>query len=200
MHSYGVSYTLTATRGRGEQAVRAVLLTVLFAVLTGVCAQLRVYLPFTPVPVTGQVFGVLLSGALLGGLGSVSQLLYVLLGLAGIPWFVLGPLGPTGGYIVGFVLAPLVIDVVGRRTRRPGFGLACGVGVIYLLGTVQFALYTGTPLPVAFRYAALPFIPFDLGKAVAAVAVSRLLAGGGWGRRGGRDGGRRTGGGGHPDS
>ncbi|MFW6181468.1 MAG: biotin transporter BioY [Spirochaetota bacterium] len=198
MHSYGVPYTLTAPRGRGEQAARAVLLTVLFAVLTGVCAQLRVYLPFTPVPVTGQVFGVLLSGALLGGLGSVSQLLYVLLGLAGVPWFVLGPLGPTGGYIAGFVLAPLVIEAVVRRTGRLGPGLACGVGVIYLLGTVHFTLFTGTPLLEALRYTVLPFIPFDLGKAVAATAVSRLLAGGGWSRRGHRDGGRPQGGTGRP--
>lgn len=166
-------------RGRGERLTRAVLLTVLFAVLTGVCAQLRVYLPFTPVPVTGQVFGVLLSGALLGGLGAASQLLYVVLGLAGVPWFVLGPLGPTGGYIAGFVLAPVVIDAAGRGSSRFGLalGLASGVLVIYLLGTVQFVAFTGTPPLEALRYAVFPFIPFDLVKAAAALLVTRLLVG-----------------------
>lgn len=163
---------------------RIVLLPVLFAVLTGIFAQIRVYLPFTPVPVTGQVFGVLLSGVLLGNLGAVSQLLYVLLGTLGVPWFVLGPVGPTGGYLVGFVLAPVIINAVatsGGRFRQP-FALAAGVVVIYLFGTIQFVAFTGTPALEAIRYTVLPFIPFDLGKAMAALVVARCLQDGPGGR------------------
>lgn len=89
--------------------IRSSLFSVLFAGFTGLCAQLRFYLPFTPVPVTGQVFAVLLAGLFLGRIyGPLSQIFYVTFGVAGIPWFAVGPLGPTGGYIAGFIIAPLI--------------------------------------------------------------------------------------------
>src|SRR3972149_4985549 len=95
---------------RGGRILTLLSLSFAFAAFTGVCAQVRFYLPFTPVPVTGQVFAVLLCGVLLGpAFGAFSQLLYIALGVAGGPWFVLGPVGPTGGYIVGFVLAPAIV-------------------------------------------------------------------------------------------
>lgn len=171
-------------------------LSILFAGLTGICSQIRFYFPFTPVPVTGQVFAVLLSGAVLGRkYGPLSQGLYLLLGLSGVPWFVVGPIGPTGGYIVGFIVAPYLIAMLRERlveTKQRGHAhasqttpslsylqtlciMCAGVGVIYLLGLVQFSIFTHTPLYSAVRYSVLPFIPFDLGKAMLAAFAIRFL-------------------------
>jgi biotin transport system substrate-specific component len=163
----------------------------LFAGFTGVFAQLRFYLPFTPVPVTGQVFAVLLSGLLLGKkYGPLSQVFYLTLGMAGIPWFVIGPIGPTGGYIVGFIVAPFIIGELIERERvrsensskaaTASFSKAfvitlAGVAAIYVFGLIQFSIYTQTNLFRSIRYAVLPFIPFDVMKAALAAAAVRTL-------------------------
>jgi biotin transport system substrate-specific component len=177
--------------------VKRIPMTLLFAILTGLCAQIRFYLPFTPVPVTGQVFAVLLSGVFLGKeFGSLSQLVYLVFGLLGIPWFVIGPLGPTGGYIVGFIVAPYII---GALLEKTGFhiinfrtdlqkkssknhpvvlimlSMMSGVAIIYLFGLIQFAIYTQNTLRTAIRLAVLPFLPFDLGKAALAAAITRFF-------------------------
>lgn len=150
-----------------------------FALLTGLCARVRVYVPFTPVPITGQVFAVLLSGFVLGGwLGSLSQVLYVTLGLLGVDWFVLGPLGPTWGYIVGFILAPVAVSLLRERNAehdgwRDALALLAGVSVIYCLGTVHFALYTGMSAAESIRYTVIPFLPFDAGKAFLVFMIAR---------------------------
>ena len=89
-----------------------ILCTLFFAAFTGLCAQLRIYLPWTPIPITLQTFAVLLSGFILGKwFGGASQLLYLILGCSGIPWFanqqagITILFGPTGGYLLGFILA-----------------------------------------------------------------------------------------------
>ena len=120
------------------------------ASVTGLLALIRIHLPFTPVPITGQVLGVLLSGVVCGGLfGSISQIIYVVLGIAGVPWFAGGTtcswtifIQPTGGYLIGFIVAPLII---GRYTERYISArsflsqikfMMMGVGIIYLFGAV----------------------------------------------------------------
>jgi biotin transport system substrate-specific component len=84
------------------------------AAFTGLAAQIRVPLASTPVPVTGQVFAVLLSGVFLGRrYGALSQVIYVSLGAAGVPWFAGWTsgalLGLTGGYLVGFIPAAALV-------------------------------------------------------------------------------------------
>lgn len=173
-------------------------LSLLFAGFTGLCAQLRFYLPFTPVPVTGQVFAVLLSGIILGKkYGPLSQVFYLLLGMAGIPWFAIGPIGPTGGYIVGFITAPFLIgellervrlrqddsNTMGRKNNThitvsygKTLGIVLGgVALIYVLGLIQFSIFTQTGLIRSIKYAVLPFIPFDAAKAVLAAAAARAF-------------------------
>lgn len=159
-----------------------VLFSLLFAGFTGLCARIRLYLPFTPVPVTGQVFAVLLSAVILGReYGALSQALYIGLGILGIPWFVVGPIGPTGGYLVGFITAPYLLGwLLERRWRVRGdigmlftfLAAAGGVVLIYLFGSVQFILFTGMGLKKTLFLAVLPFIPFDLIKAAAVTAVA----------------------------
>ena len=176
--------SLTPARARaagGARILAPLMLSFAFAAFTGACAQARFYLPFTPVPVTGQVFAVLLCGALLGpAYGALSQLLYVALGAAGIPWFALGPIGPTGGYIVGFVLAPAIIGSLARRGAggftRSLLAMLAGVAAIYSLGVIQFALFTHRGIADSARLAALPFVPFDALKALFASLAARALS------------------------
>src|SRR2546426_2937030 len=96
-----------------------------FSVLTAASARFAAPLPFTPVPITGQTFGVLLTGALLGGWrGFGAMLIYLAEGLAGLPVFTPGP-GPsagltavsgyTGGYLVAFPLAALLVGFLAER-------------------------------------------------------------------------------------
>ncbi|MDI6883466.1 MAG: biotin transporter BioY, partial [Patescibacteria group bacterium] len=89
--------------------LKDIILVLSFAIVSGVCAKLKIEIGM--VPITMQTFAVLLSGALLGSKrGALSQITYLLMGLAGVPWFARGGgigylLSPTFGYIVGFVLA-----------------------------------------------------------------------------------------------
>ena len=161
-------------------------LALTMAFLTGLMAQIRIYLPFSPVPITGQVFAVLLSGVICGGLfGSLSQLIYIGLGIAGIPWFAAfspayGHLfaSPTGGYLIGFVIAPWLIGrytdrYIGARTFFSQIRLMMlGVGVIYISGAVVLALVMRLTLWQTLLMGVVPFILVDLIKAALAASVS----------------------------
>jgi biotin transport system substrate-specific component len=159
-----------------------------FACLTGLAAQIRVPLPFTPVPVTGQVLAALLSGVVLGGCyGGLSQVFYLGLGAMGLPWFTGwgGGLaiitGVTGGYIIGFIPAALMIGWLTSRyasARRFYIQLllmAIGVSIIYTFGAAQFAIVTSSGLLRTMKLAVLPFIPVDLMKAAVAASISASI-------------------------
>jgi biotin transport system substrate-specific component len=145
---------------------------------------------FTPVPVTLQVLGVVLSGLVLGSRwGAVSQIQYLTMGLCGLPVFshgqagpaVLG--GPTGGYLVGFVLGAFVVGWIYERFKcRPPYSWIAGlggVGVVYLLGAcwlmVWISMTTGKPVAFcansAWQLGIAPFIGIDLLKVVLASGI-----------------------------
>jgi len=162
------------------------ILAVSFAVLTALAAQVKFYIPFTPVPFTLQVFPVLLAGAFLGKYyGSASQLMYLSMGLAGLPVFanmrggyaVL--LGPTGGYIIGFVFAAFVVGHLihskrnARSTPKMILAMAAGIGVIYIFGAGYLAILFGLSVREAFVMGVLPFIGVDLLKLAAASGMAR---------------------------
>lgn len=149
------------------------------AVITGISAQIRIPLPYTPVPITGQVLAVLLSGVLLGRwYGSLSQLFYVSFGGIGLPWFagmsggisVLA--GPTGGYLLGFILASGVIgwftqNYVRMRRFLPLVGInLMAIGLIYFAGSLQLSIELGTGFLKTLQLAVIPFIWGDLIKAI----------------------------------
>jgi len=152
-----------------------------FAALTALGARAQVHLPFTPVPVTGQVLCVLLAGGVLGArLGFVSQVQYLAAGAAGLPIFAHGGgptalLGPTGGYLVGFPLAALAVGALVGRTQDRGRGWAlaaclCGVAVIYLFGATWYAIWCAALGATAGLTAVLvqsvyPFVAIDAAKA-----------------------------------
>lgn len=165
-----------------RRAVVTFALMVGFALLTALAAQISFRLPFTPVPITGQTFAVLLTGAALGSwIGAGSQLLYVLLGAVGLPFYASGTggwevtTGATFGYLMGFIVAAWVVGYLAERKqdRRvwsavPAF--LTGSVVIYLFGVTW--LYYGFE-PIATWEGALvagmvPFIPGDLLKVILA--------------------------------
>jgi biotin transport system substrate-specific component len=143
-------------------------------------AQVSVPLPFTPVPLTGQTLGVLLVGAALGRRrGAASLALYTLEGVAGLPVFAggaAGParlLGPTGGYLVGFIAAAYVVGALAergldRRWRTALLPFLLGSLTIYLFGVTWLAVYLGW-LP-ALQNGLWPFLLGD--------ALKLLLAAG----------------------
>lgn len=154
--------------------------------LTGLVAQIRIALPFTPVPITGQVFGVLLSGVLLGKhYGGLSQLIYFGLGCAGVPWFAQGgsglPIGPSGGYLIGFIPAAVLVGWLTDRHigLRTAWGQALlmmtAVGIIYLFGAIQYAVVMGSGLWATLMGAVIPFVPVDLAKALAVAAITSTV-------------------------
>lgn len=159
----------------------------LFALLTAVGAHIRIPLPFTPVPVTMQVFFVLLCAAVMGPYyGLASQSLYIALGALGVPVFTVAGAGlahlagPTGGYIVGFVVAQPVIAFIMSGSKdngsqelfRTAIAMAVGVFIIYAAGMMQLSSIMGMGLEKAFYAGVAPFILFDLAKAGAACAAA----------------------------
>ena len=171
-----------AADGLGIVVERAALV-VGFALLTALGAQVRIPLPFTPVPLSLQTFAVLLAGLVLGGgSGALSQAVYVAVGTLGAPVFAGGAgtawlFGPTGGYLMGFVLAALLVGQLSRALdarQRPWrlLGvLAAGIVAVYVPGVIWLALLTGMGLGKAVVFGALPFVPGDVLKALLAATV-----------------------------
>lgn len=154
-----------------------------FAGATAAAAQLRVPLPFTPVPITGQTAVVLLSGAALGsGWGTAAAAFYLLAGLLGVPFFAGSEaglstlLGATGGYLLAFTLVPPLVG----RALPPGSGamrafwvMLAASGVILLWGMLQLAVVLGVSLGRAFAMGVAPFLVGDVIKVAAAAAAFR---------------------------
>lgn len=150
--------------------VRDVALVVGAAALTGLAAQISIPLPVTPVPISLQTFTVLLSGAALGPIrGGLGMVLYLVAGLAGVPWFSEQRTGfdfPSFGYIVGFVLAAVLVGWLARRGLDRSIVGAIGIMVIgnlviYALGVPYLANSLGVDLGRALELGAVPFLIGD---------------------------------------
>jgi biotin transport system substrate-specific component len=168
---------------RGGAAAVDALLVAAAALLTVAAALIVIRLPGTPVPVTGQTFAVLVGGAVLGWKrGMAAQVLYIGAGLLGVPVFsgarfgLDSLLGPTGGYLVGFVVAAGVMGAAarlgaGRRPLVTAVALAVATLAIYAVGAPWLALSTGLGPHAAIEAGVLPFLAGDLLKAGLAGAV-----------------------------
>ena len=154
------------------------------AVLTAAASQLSFPLPFTPVPFTIQPMVVLIGAAALGSrLGALSQILYLTLGVAGLPVFAFAPelpqgfarlLGPTGGYLMMFPVAAFATGWLAERGFDRHYGtsilaMAAGLSIIFLGGVAWLA--SGVGLTAALAAGLYPFVIVDVIKIVAAGLV-----------------------------
>lgn len=166
---------------RGLSRLYDVTLIVGGSLVVALSAQIAVPLAFSPVPITGQTLAVLLVGALMGSVrGGVVMLLYLAEGVAGLPVFAGGGagaahlLGPTGGYLVGFVAAATVTGYLAERgwDRRIGTTVAAmllGTVAIYAVGLAWLGLFTGTENLLAMGL--YPFVPGAIVKIIVAAAL-----------------------------
>lgn len=161
-------------------------LCALFAALTAVLSQIAI--PIGPVPVNLATFSVFCAGAFLGPrLGPVSLLVWMALGVVGVPVFTMfrgGPgvlLGPTGGYIIGYVLAAFLIGLITHRYNRAHkihlyfLAMLAGSVTYFTLGTIWYMILTQTGLAATLMICVLPFIPGDLLKMAGAAFLLKRL-------------------------
>jgi biotin transport system substrate-specific component len=161
--------------------VRQVGLVIGFSLLTALAAQ--VVIPIGPIPITGQTFAVLLTGALLGSrLGAIAMIAYLLEGASGLPFFsgghagLLHLMGPTGGYLIAFPAAAFITGAFAehgwdRRFLTAAAAMAIGSIVIMLSGWMWFSLLMRTSPATTSFATVLNFIPGDIIKITLAAAV-----------------------------
>jgi len=175
---------------RDELSVtKKIALAVGIACVTGLLAQVRIPLAFTPVPITGQNVGVLASGVMLGPwFGALSMLFYIAIGACGVPWFQGGEGGmgyllhsPTLGYLLAFVV---VAFLIGRLTDRHlslrGFWgqlwlMSTGMIIILALGASYLALTLHTTFDETMRMGVLPFLIGDMLKAILVAGAATAI-------------------------
>jgi biotin transporter BioY len=155
-------------------------LVIAFSLFTGVMAHIAIPLPFTPVPITGQTFAVLLCGALLGArLGTAAMLAYITEGLVGLPVFAAAPGSFSYGYLAGFVAAALVVGWFADRGWTRDLPLTivamlAGEVAIYFFGLLWLAHFVP-----ADKVLDLGLYPFLIGDAIKLVAAA-LVVPAGW--------------------
>jgi biotin transport system substrate-specific component len=170
MASYSPQVLSDVVVPRFDRIARTLSLVLGGAVLVGLCAQVAVPVPGTPVPVTGQTFAVMLVSAALGWQrAAVAMLLYAAVGVAGMPWFADGRsgwTGPTMGYIAGFVVAAVVVGWLASRggDRTPPrtlLTMVAGTIAIYAVGVPLLAYVADLSFATALTKGATPFLVGD---------------------------------------
>jgi biotin transport system substrate-specific component len=173
-------YTRTFPRTTGW--LRDLILILLGALIVAALAQVEIPLPFTPVPITGQTFGVLLVGAVLGSKrGAIFLPSYLTMGIFGLPFFAGGAhgldivIGATGGYLIGFIIAAYVIGLLAERglernVRTSIIPFLVGTGIIYICGVAWLAVVLGS-FTHALTAGLLPFLIGDTIKLFAAALM-----------------------------
>jgi biotin transport system substrate-specific component len=187
VNTYAKAETLVGALAAPLDWTRSFVLVVGFSLLTALAAQVVVPLPFTPVPLTGQSFAVLLTGALLGPrLGVLAMLAYLAEGAAGLPFFRAGAggvghlSGATAGYLLAFPAAACVTGLLAergwdRRFLTAAAAMALGSLVILAGGWVWLTLMFRTGAE-AFWLGVAPFLPGDVLK----IALAAAALPGGW--------------------
>lgn len=167
-------------------STKELILCAFFAAVVVIMAQISIPLPFTTVPLTMLIFGVAVTGLILGSkLGFISVLIYLLLGAIGLPVFAkfaggIGVLlGPTGGYLLA---SPLMAYIVGYAKERSSssivifLGLVLGLITTYIIGTLMFSKITGNTIYQSILYCVLPFLTTDIIKLVLAYAIGTTVS------------------------
>ena len=155
-----------------------------FATLTALAGQVRFFLPFTPVPFTGQVLVVLLAAMVIGRYGVISQLMFI--GMAGtFGWFTgmvgfAALAGITGGYLLGFLVAAFFLGEIVERRNGMGHGqillaMLAADAMILALGSLQLGLVLQKDLVTAFMLGFVPFVAIDAFKVIMASSIASVL-------------------------
>lgn len=169
---------------KNRNSLHKLTLCALFAALTAVCAQITI--PISIIPITLSLLAVYMSGAMLGPVyGGISMLVYLLIGLVGLPVFqgfkggapVL--LGPTGGYIIGYIFAAVITGAIVFIDKKKFFlypiAMVAGCVVCYAFGTAWYVYMNHTPILSALGMCVIPYIPGDIVKIALACALSFKL-------------------------
>jgi len=175
------------TKSENASSLRGLVYAALFG--AGTAAGACIIVPIPPVPITLQTLFLYLAGALLGGrLALLSQVVYVLLGIIGLPVFAGGKagfgvlFGPTGGYLIGFLPAAYIVGKWNEVLNAPSFptvlvSMIVGTIPVYLLGVLQLSFVAKLDLVKAVSVGMLPFLIGDGIKIVAAALLAGRLTG-----------------------
>jgi biotin transport system substrate-specific component len=167
---------------REPLSTRGMIYASLFGALTAIGALISI--PLQPVPLTLQTLFLYLAGSLLGGrLGALSQIVYVILGVIGLPVFSGGKaglgvfMGPTGGYLIGFIAGACVTGMIVEAREKPGLvwfvlAMLIGTAVVYTLGVTQLVWIGKLSIEKALAAGVLPFLPGDALKIAAASVIT----------------------------
>ena len=162
-------------------SIRGMVYASMFGAATAVGAYVMIPLP--PVPITLQTLILSLAAALLGGIyGALSQVVYVLMGLMGLPVFAGGKagfgvlFGPTGGYLIGFIAGAYVIGEMISMKTKPGFlwtalSILSGTLVIYFIGVLQLSFVANLSIAKSISLGVLPFLAGDMIKMIVATIL-----------------------------
>lgn len=163
--------------------VRSMVFMAIFSALICIAAPFAVPLLGNPTPISLATFAIYLTGALLGGKrGTVSVIVYIMLGAVGLPVFsnFMGGfaklMGPTGGYIIGYI--PLVLmtgifaDMPSKKHWTMPVGMVLGTAVMYAFGTAWIMIMSGLEFVPAFLQCVLPYLPGDALKIVLTLAIA----------------------------
>lgn len=170
---------------KAPTAVKDLVFTAMFTALIAVCSIISI--PIGEVPITLQTFAICLAAAMLGWKrGTLSVLIYILLGAVGVPVFAgmsggIGILaGPTGGYIIGFILTALAVGFAADKWQRKALPLTIamviGVLLCYAVGTVWFMVVTKMHLGESLMLCVVPFLIPDAVKIALAMILSNRLS------------------------
>jgi biotin transport system substrate-specific component len=171
----------------GYPRTKALSITALFATLLSISSLVSIPIPISPVPITLQVLMIYVVTAVLGPiLGALACLIYLLVGAIGLPVYAGASsglavlLGPTGGYLFAFPIASFLGGLVSRQRAsskkldllRVTITFIIALSVIYLVGVVWLSRYYHLSLYQSFLVGAIPFIPFDVLKALVAIPIA----------------------------
>lgn len=170
----------------GHERIVEIVKIALMAAIISILGPLSVPLPFTPVPISLGLLAVYLSSYLLGAkTGTVSVIIYILIGLAGLPVFTgfaggaAKLVGPTGGYIIGYIFVALIgglfADKFDKKFFMPLLGMALGTVVCYLFGSAWLGYQMSLTFKQALLSGVVPYIGFDCAKMIIAVFLGKQV-------------------------
>ena len=177
--------TSTANTKKKSFTTFQMALIAVMAAITCILGPLSIPIPVSPVPISLTNLVIYLTVCLLGWkFGTISYLIYLLIGIAGLPVFsgfssgFAKLLGPTGGYLIGFIPMAIIAGIVIDKFTNRGIqilGMIVGTAICYAFGTAWFCFQSGYTVGAALAVCVIPFIPADLCKMVIAMIIGPMV-------------------------